>query len=81
MLRTQCKQTLIPLNSDALVINFSPGQPAAYPISKEDHLTQLILEGNNIRIAYNHAKCNRIYNDFVTNSVQTRSDGWYYPTQ
>jgi hypothetical protein len=78
MLRTQCKQALWLLNSDAPVINFSSGQPAAYPIVNKDHLTRLIVEGNNIRIAYNHPKCNRKWNDLVTNSVQTRSGGWYY---
>jgi hypothetical protein len=58
-------------------ISFRSGHPAAYPTIDEDRLTALIKEGNGIRIAFNHAKCNRDYNDLITSNIQTRDGGWY----
>jgi replicative superfamily II helicase len=59
------------------IISFNSGHPASFPTIKGEDLTKLIKEGNIIRIDYNHSKCNIEYDKLVTNSVQTRSGGWY----
>jgi hypothetical protein len=58
-------------------ISFQSGHPTAYPDINENILTGLIKDGNEIRIAFNHAKYNRKYNDLVTQSVQTSDNSWH----
>jgi hypothetical protein len=52
------------------LINLYSALSAAQPDINEERLTELIKEGNDIRIAFNHSKCNKEYNDLVTNNVQ-----------
>jgi replicative superfamily II helicase len=59
------------------LITFNSCLPAAFPTINEDRLTTLIKEGNDIKIAFNHSKCNREYNDLITTSIQMRTGCWY----
>jgi hypothetical protein len=54
------------------MICFHSGHPASYPTIREAGLTKLIKEGNHVKIAHNHSKCNVEDNKLATNSVQIR---------
>jgi pyruvoyl-dependent arginine decarboxylase (PvlArgDC) len=58
------------------MISLTSGLPASFSIIKEEGLIKLIKEGNQVKIAYDHSKCNVEYDQLVTHSVQTHSGGW-----